>query len=129
MTQRVAFPPASLNARLFAFVTDGIALVLAGWVAFFGLDLDALQFGLFNFVAFQLFFTAFWWLNKGQTPGMRIVGIRVVALEGRHVSLWQAVTRSLVLYIASPIAVVTALLRQDQRGVHDLAARTEVVVK
>lgn len=72
MTQRVAFPPASLNARLFAFVTDGIALVLAGWVA---------------------------------------------------------VIRSLVLYIASPIAVVTALLRQDQRGVHDLAARTEVVVK
>jgi uncharacterized RDD family membrane protein YckC len=127
VTQRVV--PASLNARLFAFITDGIPLLLAGWVAFFTLDLDALQFGLFNFIAFQLFFTAFWWLNRGQTPGMRMVGIRVVALEGRRLSLWQAVIRSLVLYIASPIAVVTALLRQDQRGVHDLAARTEVVVK
>jgi uncharacterized RDD family membrane protein YckC len=119
--------PASLDARLFAFITDGIPLVVLGLgPAIFGL-IDALPF--FNFVAFQVYFVAFWSLDHGQTPGMRMVGIRVASRDGTRMRMGQAIIRALVLYFTFPIAVLTALLRVDRRGLHDLAARTQVVVK
>jgi uncharacterized RDD family membrane protein YckC len=115
-----------LQARLFAFVTDGIPLTVLGWIAFFGLS--PLEFVAFNFISFQLYFTAFWFLDRGQTPGMRMVRIRVVPMNGTRVALGQALIRALVLYVAFPVAVLTALVREDQRLLHDLAARTHVVV-
>jgi uncharacterized RDD family membrane protein YckC len=121
--------PAPLQARLFAFVTDGIPLMVLGWIAFFGLGLDALEFAALNFIAFQLYFIAFWSLDRGQTPGMRMVHIRVASLNGGRMTPGQAVIRALVLYVAWPIAVLTALTRDDQRLFHDLAARTQVVVR
>ena len=121
--------PAPLQARLFAFVTDSIPLTVLGWIAFFGLGLGALEFAAFNFIAFQLYFIAFWSLDRGQTPGMRMAHIRVASLNGGRMTLGQAVIRALVLYVAWPIALLTALMRDDQRLFHDLAARTQVVVK
>ena len=117
-----------LQARLFAFITDGIPLTVLGWIAFLGLRLDALEFIAFNFIVFQLYFTAFWFLDRGQTPGTRMVRIRVVPMNGTRVTLGQALIRALVLYVAFPIAVLTALVREDQRLLHDLAARTQVTV-
>ena len=114
---------------MFAFVTDGIPLTVLGWIAFIGLSLEALEFVAFNFIAFQLYFITFWWLDRGQTPGMRMAHIRVTPLNGGRVTLGQAVIRALVLYIAWPISMLTALMRDDQRLFHDLAARTQVVVK
>jgi uncharacterized RDD family membrane protein YckC len=121
--------PAPLQARLFAFVTDGIPLTVLGWIAFLGMRLEALEFVVFNFIAFQLYFITFWWLDRGQTPGMRMVHIRVARLNGGRMTLGQAVVRALVLYVAFPIAVLSALVRDDQRLLHDLAARTQVVVE
>jgi uncharacterized RDD family membrane protein YckC len=120
---------APLQARLFAFITDGIPLTVLGWLAFFALSLDALGFAAFNFIAFQLYFIAFWWLDQGQTPGMRMVRIRVAPLNGGRIRLGQAVIRALVLYVAFPIAVLSALVRDDQRLLHDLAAGTRVIVQ
>jgi uncharacterized RDD family membrane protein YckC len=121
--------PAPLQARLFAFVTDGIPLMVLGWIAFFALSLDALEFVEFNFIAFQLYFVAFWWLDHGQTPGMRMVHIRVAPLSGGRMRLRQALIRAFVLYVAFPIAVLSALVREDQRLLHDLAADTRVIVQ
>jgi len=128
MAQRAELRPASFEARVIAFATDSLPLVVVGQIAFFALDLDVFVLWLLNFLSFQVYFAGFWCLADGQTPGMRMVRIRVAALDGPRVTLGRAGVRALVFYVTSPIAVLTALLRKDQRGLHDLAARTQVVV-
>ena len=57
------------------------------------------------------------WVAGGQTPGQRLLGIRVVSLDGSPVTLAQAAARILAL----PIAALRL------RALHDEVAGTEVV--
>lgn len=70
------------------------------------------------------------WSTAGQTPGMRLMGIRVVAADGTHPGL----VRSLVRVVGLALAIIPAfagflpvLVDNRRRGVHDLLARTVVI--
>lgn len=71
------------------------------------------------------YFAAFWAL-AGRTPGMAVLGLRVVATRRRRLSWPAALLRALVLAFF-PIGAVWALVDRRHQAVHDKVARTEVV--
>lgn len=55
----------------------------------------------------------------GTTPGKRLLGLRVVGVDGGRATLVQAVLRTLLLLLVVPAAVWD----RDTRGLHDKAVR------
>lgn len=56
----------------------------------------------------------------GGSPGHRLVGLRVVGLQGGWVGLWRPIVRTVLLVLVIPAAIWDV----DQRGLHDKAAGT-----
>jgi len=90
---------------------------------------------LFLLVVFVVdwgYFTFFETIWSGQTPGKRVVDIRVIQADGRALTFFPAMTRNLVrvidflpsLYLAG---VVTMVVDNRSRRLGDLAAGTLVV--
>ena len=60
----------------------------------------------------------------GQTPGMRLLGLRLAhPRQGERLALWRAVVRTALLMLLVPALVVDA----DGRGLHDRLTDTAVV--
>jgi uncharacterized RDD family membrane protein YckC len=59
----------------------------------------------------------------GFTIGKRILGLRVIRLDGRPVGLWRAFARTLILMTVVPVL----MMDRDLRGLQDKAANTVVV--
>ena len=88
------------------------------------------------FLIFAGYFILFEWLWNGQTPGKRLLKLRVIREDGRPVTLWEAVARNLLrifdavpgfvvpIYSIGLISIFSS--RRDQR-VGDLFAGTVVV--
>jgi uncharacterized RDD family membrane protein YckC len=73
---------------------------------------------------------AYSWATTGKTPGMVILGIRVVRADGSHAEVWRAVVRALVLPISVALFFVSLpliLVQREHRAPHDLIAGTAVV--
>ncbi|MDQ1128592.1 RDD family protein [Microbacterium sp. SORGH_AS_0888] len=56
----------------------------------------------------------------GGSPGHRLVGLRLVRLDGAWVGLWRPVVRTILLALVIPAVIWDP----DQRGLHDKAAGT-----
>jgi uncharacterized RDD family membrane protein YckC len=68
--------------------------------------------------------TVFFLLVTGQTPGMRLLGMRLAhPAQGRRLAPWRAVVRTALLMLLIPALVVDA----DGRGLHDRLTDTAVV--
>lgn len=88
------------------------------------------------FLIFAGYFILFEWLWNGQTPGKRLMKLRVIREDGRPITLWEAVARNLlrvfdavpgfVLPIYSVGLIVIFLSSRDQR-VGDIFAGTVVI--
>lgn len=70
------------------------------------------------------------YLGKGQTPGKRLLGIKVVSLVHEHISIWHALERALG-YAASALefgfGFIQYFIHPNKRTVHDRIAETIVV--
>jgi uncharacterized RDD family membrane protein YckC len=89
-------------------------LVLAGFVVYYG---------------YYAVFEALW---RGQTPGKRAVGLRVIAVSGRPVTIYQSVLRNLVRIVDQlpglyGVGIVSVLVTSRHQRLGDLAAATVVV--
>ena len=81
------------------------------------------------FWGYYIFFEILW---NGQTPGKRLVGLRVIRLDGTPVTTPEVVIRNLVrtidlLPIAYGVGVITMFVNENSRRLGDLAAGTVVV--
>jgi uncharacterized RDD family membrane protein YckC len=88
------------------------------------------------FLIFAGYFVFFEWLWNGQTPGKRLIKLRVIREDGRPITLWEALARNLLrlfdtipgfvvpIYSIGLIAVFVS--RRDQR-IGDLFAGTVVI--
>jgi uncharacterized RDD family membrane protein YckC len=56
----------------------------------------------------------------GFTPGKRLLGLRVLALDTGSVSPWRAALRTVLLFLAIPALIWD----RDGRGLHDRLAGT-----
>lgn len=91
---------------------------------------------LILFLLFAGYFVFFEWLWDGQTPGKRLLKLRVIREDGRPITLWEAIARNLLrvfdavpgflLPIYSVGLIVIFLSRRDQR-VGDIFAGTVVI--
>jgi uncharacterized RDD family membrane protein YckC len=88
------------------------------------------------FLVFAGYFIGFEWLWNGQTPGKRLLKLRVIREDGRPLTLWEAIARNLlrigdavpgfVIPIYSIGLIVIFLSDRDQR-LGDIFAGTVVV--
>ena len=83
---------------------------------------------LFNWGYFTLF-EAFW---RGQTPGKRLVKIRVIQSSGRSIGLLESMARNFIRYIDQipafyAVGVIAMFVTKQHQRLGDLAAGTLVV--
>lgn len=125
--QRLGLPPegtgslAPTGTRLVAFVIDAVLSALVAGL-FTAPHLPG-NVSLIVFAAEYILFGAFF----AQTPGMRVVGVRLLRVDGAdrpaRIGLPRAVLRTALLMVIVPALITDA----DGRGVHDRLAGTAVV--
>lgn len=147
------FPIAGLGSRFLALMTDSLLQCAAIFVLILGLVLivSALPKGtggsspsaaagkwivagifLFYFLlywGYYSLFEAFW---NGQTPGKRLLKIRVIKDSGRQITLFEALARNLLRVVDMLpsfylVGVITILCNWEQKRLGDLVAGTIVV--
>jgi uncharacterized RDD family membrane protein YckC len=89
---------------------------------------------LFGFVVYYGYFALFEAIWTGQTPGKRIVGLRVISLSGRPIVPFDSILRNLLRIVDSipgiyAVGIVSILVTARSQRLGDLAAGTVVVVE
>ena len=109
---------ATWNPRIGAFLLDAIAAAFVAGL-FTAPDLP----GNWSLVAFGVV-TALTLMVFGQTPGMRLLGLRLAhPRPGARLAPWRALVRTALLCLLVPALLVDA----DGRGLHDRLTGTAVV--
>jgi uncharacterized RDD family membrane protein YckC len=148
----IRFPVAGLGSRFLAILTDSVAQFVGYALLFFILYLIAssapktaagelsrtgekwLIAGLIlvNFLLYWGYFTLFETFWNGQTPGKKLLKIRVIQQSGRQITFFEAMTRNLLRIVdllPGPylVGVITMLCNRQHQRLGDLAAGTLVV--
>jgi uncharacterized RDD family membrane protein YckC len=137
------FPLAGVGSRFLAVAVDtllqtavGVAVLLAAIGVFTALGTGGLWVAAFTIIAaFLIFygyfaaFEAFW---HGQTPGKRLVGLRVLSASGRPIRVDEALIRNLLRIVDQlpgvyAVGILTMLASARSQRLGDLAAGTVVV--
>ena len=88
------------------------------------------------FLIFSGYFVLFEWLWNGQTPGKRLLKLRVIREDGRPVTLWEALARNLLrIFDAVPgfvapvysVGLISIFLSKRDQRIGDVFAGTVVV--
>lgn len=91
---------------------------------------------LVSFLIFAGYFAFFEWLWNGQTPGKRLLKLRVIRDDGRPITLWEAIARNLLrIFDAVPgfiipiysIGLITIFASTRDQRVGDIFAGTVVI--
>jgi uncharacterized RDD family membrane protein YckC len=135
-TYRIAGP----GSRMLAALADaGVILVLLLAGVLVGMVLDLARPGLGSGILFLWlflllfgYFLLFEWLWLGQTPGKRLLGIRVIQWQGTSVTFSQAAVRNFLRVVdllpaAYGVGFVVMACNPQGRRLGDLAANTLVV--
>ena len=141
------FALASVGSRFLALAVDTliqaaatVLLILLGLAlaAVVSARLDTMSpwilAGLFlaYFLIYNAYFAVFEAIWNGQTPGKRVIGLRVISVTGRPVSVFEAILRN-VVRIADQlpgiyaIGIVSIFVTERNQRLGDLAAGTVVV--
>ena len=153
----LAFALASIGNRFLAVAIDHfiqyLTLFLIAWafISFSGTDAfsDAASgilpempkwtlavLILFVFLIFAGYFVAFEWLWNGQTPGKRLLKLRVIREDGRPITFWESLARNLLrIFDAVPgfflpvysVGLITIFLNRRDQRIGDLFAGTVVI--
>jgi uncharacterized RDD family membrane protein YckC len=136
----IAYRVAGLGSRFLAWLIDlGLLAVLVVAGAGAGAVLDTLRPGVGGAVIVLWIFALQWgyflffeWLWAGQTPGKRVLGLRVLQMNGTAISFVQAAVRNVVRAADAPLPLcyalgfVVAAGNRHHRRLGDLAAGTFV---
>jgi uncharacterized RDD family membrane protein YckC len=143
-TEKVPFRyrVAGLGSRFLAWLIDAALIAVFGLAAAVFLNVleqgrEGLGAALYLLGVFSLtwgYFLLFEWLWSGQTPGKRLLGIRVIRWRGTAVSFWQSAVRNVLRFVDAPLipgfyclGFAVAACNREGRRLGDLAADTLVV--
>jgi uncharacterized RDD family membrane protein YckC len=125
---------AALGRRFAAILVDAVILSVVFFVLILGLSFVGLGdpnllgvFGVGVAIAYEAYFMTG---GTGQTPGKKMLGVRVVAANGSHLTTGQSWGRSAAKLVGGAlwgIGYVPALFTRERTALHDLIARTRVV--
>jgi uncharacterized RDD family membrane protein YckC len=121
-----------------AAVINGVAIVTAAIVALVlsvlsipdWVEDTLIAFGGLAFLTWSVAYFATFWSTTGQTPGNRLMRIRVCDADGNLLSVGRSIFRLVCLTLAAlPLLAgfLPILFDDRRRGVHDMLARTVVV--
>ena len=82
------------------------------------------------FVVWTVAYFTLFWSSTGQTPGNRVMEIRVTTVDGDALRPRRALLRFIALVLAALpffLGFLPILLNERRRGLHDMIARTVVV--
>jgi uncharacterized RDD family membrane protein YckC len=117
-----------VDAVLYIILVGSILLLLESVV---GMKQGGSEAMILVFSLALVYFTLSWYLNHGQTPGMRAAGIRVVRLkDGGPIGLVRSAVRAVGLYITLSfwfISLLVVLIGRDKRSPADALAGTAVI--
>lgn len=125
----------SILILLLQVIVFGTLILLMGMENAFSSDAPTWLIAILSLMAFvffwgyYIFFEILW---NGQSPGKRMVGLRVIRVDGTPVTAAEVVIRNLVRLIdflpsAYGVGVVTMFVNDKSRRLGDLAAGTVVV--
>lgn len=155
----LAFALASIGNRFLAVAIDhfiqylSIFLIAWAFISFTGIDGATRNSGLTPllaempkwtiailiiviFLIFSGYFILFEWLWNGQTPGKRLLKLRVIREDGRPITLWEAMARNLLrIFDAVPgfvlpvysVGLIAIFANSRDQRVGDIFAGTVVV--
>ena len=147
------FPIAGIGSRFLAILADSVLQVVALFLMFFvfalivsaaphvrgtttmintGAKWFVAAVVLFYFLLYWGYFSLFEAFWNGQTPGKRLLKIRVIKDSGRQITLFEALARNLIRIVdALPsfylVGVITMLCNREQKRLGDLVAGTIVI--
>jgi uncharacterized RDD family membrane protein YckC len=137
----IAYRVAGVGSRFLAWLIDFACLVLllfagallASVLASGSEGLGMALMVLWVFALFWGYFLLFEWLWSGQTPGKRVLGLRVVHTRGSALTFAGAALRNLVRFVDMMpafygVGAAAALCDRKARRLGDLAADTLVVL-
>jgi uncharacterized RDD family membrane protein YckC len=82
------------------------------------------------FAVWQFVYFAYSWAVGGRTPGMALLGIRVVRADGMTLDPLHAILRALVFplnFLLAGLPFLVILVQREHRGVADLIAGSAVI--
>ena len=125
------------GARLVAYIIDVVItgvviLLLSLLIALLAVTVPVLIFlPIIAIILIPLVYFPYYWSRDGQTPGMQIMGIKVVAdLDGGPVTVGMAILRYIGYIISAAvfyIGFIWIFIDKRQRGWHDLIGGTVVI--
>ena len=141
------FVLASVGSRFLALAVDTLiqtaatvllAAVGLAMVAVVRINLETLSpwllavLFLVYFLIYNAYFAGFEALWNGQTPGKRVIGLRVISVTGRPISVFEAILRNVVRLADQlpgiyAIGIVSIFVTERNQRLGDLAAGTVVV--
>jgi uncharacterized RDD family membrane protein YckC len=128
---------ASHGARLVAYIVDvliqgalAIALVLVSLIAT-AIFPPLFIVGLLAWLAITIAYFPYFWARTGQTPGMKMMGIKVVRdADGGPITTGQAILRLIGYWVSGFVfylGYIWIFIDKRRRGWHDLIAGTIVI--
>lgn len=136
------FPLAGVGSRFLAVAVDTLLQAAIGMVVFLvavgvftALRAGGLWIAAFaliaGFLIFYGYFAAFEALWHGQTPGKRLVGLRVLSVSGRPIRIDEALLRNVLRLVDQlpgvyAVGIVSMLVTARSQRLGDLAAGTVV---
>jgi len=118
----------TLIDSIFILPTTDAAVTIGGNIQ---IDPGNALTGLLMTVMATIYFP-FFWILSGHTPGMFLMGVTVVTLDGGHVSFWRAVVRVIGFYLSAFVfflGFIWILIDNRRQGWHDKLAGTCVIYK
>jgi uncharacterized RDD family membrane protein YckC len=82
------------------------------------------------FFAWEFLYFAYFWTGTGQTPGMLLLGVKVIGQDGTSVGARRGLLRTLAFplsFLLLGLGFLGILLGRDRRALHDVIAGTAVV--
>jgi uncharacterized RDD family membrane protein YckC len=129
-TRAVALAIDVVIAQVILLFGGAVLALVASLVGGIQLDTLAKILAAAAWVAVVGFYFVLFWSTAGQTPGMRLMALRVMTGAGVH----PGVTRSIVRLVGLGLAIVPlfagfipVLFDERRRGLHDLLAGTVVL--
>jgi uncharacterized RDD family membrane protein YckC len=125
--------------QVLAIILMGIAFTLLANYSSLGEQLSAMPkwvtaiLIVIVFLIFSAYFAFFEWIWNGQTPGKRLLKLRVIREDGRPVTFWEAAVRNLLRtfdMMPAPfysIGLISVFLSMSDQRVGDMVAGTVVI--
>lgn len=124
---RSSYELAEFGPRIIAAIIDGLVLGVIGGLLSPSAGYAGWGLGFLVQIAYQWYFLT---RQDGQTPGKRIMNLKVIKVDGSPLTDSDAIIRTVGYYINSAILMIgwlIALFDSNRQGLHDKLASTYVV--